>query len=177
MSTKALTIGIAAVLVAGIAIITITAGGEHGDSADPRETDGAFIVEMTSHHESAIEMAKVAEKRAEHPEVKQLAAAIVSTQAGEIDQLSKIHTQLFGLPVSQGKHGTLGLGEHQMGMSADMAMLEGEKPFDRAFIDRWFPITRERSEWLGSSWRAAKTRNSWASPRPSSTLSRERSKK
>ncbi len=139
MSTKALTIGIAAVLVAGIAIITITAGGEHGDSVDPRETDGAFIVEMTPHHESAIEMAKVAEKSAEHPEVKQLAAAIISTQAEEIAQLSKIHTRLFGLPVSEGKHGTLGLGEHQMGMGGDMTMLESEKPFDRAFIDMMVP--------------------------------------
>lgn len=73
MSTKALTIGIAAVLVLGIAIITITAGGEDGNSADPRETDAAFIVEMPPHHESAIEMAKVALKRAEHPEIKELA--------------------------------------------------------------------------------------------------------
>ena len=59
MSTRTLTIAIAAVLVIGIAVITITAGGED-DSGDAKATDGAFIVEMIPHHESAIEMAEIA---------------------------------------------------------------------------------------------------------------------
>lgn len=139
MSTKALTIGIAAVLVAMIAIITLTAGGDHGDSANARETDGAFIVEMTPHHESAIEMAKVALRRAEHPEIRKLAQAIVGAQAEEIAELATIHSRLFGVPVSQGEHGTLGLPEHQLGMSGDMTMLDTAKPFDRAFIDMMVP--------------------------------------
>jgi uncharacterized protein (DUF305 family) len=142
LSTKALTIGIAAVLVVGIAIIAVIMGGDHGghgDSANARETDGAFIVEMTPHHESAIEMAKVALKRAEHPEIKTLARAIISSQAEEIAELATIHSQLFGVPVSQGSHGTLGLQEHQMGMSGEMAMLDTAKPFDRAFIEMMAP--------------------------------------
>lgn len=80
MSTKALTIGIAAVLVAMIAIITLTAGGDHGDSANARETDGAFIVEMTPHHESAIEMA--------NGEDSGIAQAIVAAQSGEIEEMN-----------------------------------------------------------------------------------------
>ncbi len=137
MSTKAVTIGIAAVLVIGIAVITLTSGGGASESA--QATDGAFIVEMTPHHESAIEMANVALEQAEHPEIKELAQAIVATQAQEIDELAAIHSDLFDLPVSQGAHGTLGMEEHQMGMDGESAELAGERPFDRAFIDMMIP--------------------------------------
>lgn len=135
MSTKALTIGIATVLAVGIAIITFTAGGEDGDPAESRETDGAFIVAMTSHHESAIKMAKVALQRTEHPQVKQLARAITAAQVEEINELASIHSQLFGLPTSKGDHGILGLEEDQMGMSANIPVLAESRPFDRTFID------------------------------------------
>jgi len=138
LSTKALTIGIAAVLVIGIAVIALTSM-DHGDSASAAETDGAFIVEMTPHHESAIEMANVALKEAEHPEIKELAGAIVATQAQEIDELATIHTDLFGMPVSQGDHGSLGMEAHEMGMDGEAMSLAGEQPFDRAFIDMMIP--------------------------------------
>lgn len=138
MSTKALTIGIAAVLVIGIAIIALASGG-HGDSESAKDTDGAFIAEMTPHHESAIEMADVALREGEHPETKQLARNIASTQAQEIDELEAIHKDLFGVPVSQGAHGTLGMEAHEMGMDGEGDALAGEKPFDRAFIDMMVP--------------------------------------
>lgn len=77
---------------------------------------------MTPHHESAIEMARVALRRAEHAEVKRLAGAIASTQVVEIDELVKIHTRIFGFPVSQGQHGTLGMDMEQMGMGGETAM-------------------------------------------------------
>lgn len=55
---------------------------------------------MTPHHESAIEMAKVALRRAEHPGVRNLAQAIVGAQAKEVAELATIHSRLFGMPVS-----------------------------------------------------------------------------
>jgi uncharacterized protein (DUF305 family) len=138
MSTRNLTLAIAAVLVAAIAIITVTANdGE--DSADAKATDGAFIVEMIPHHEAAIEMAEVAAKEAEHSEVKALARQIASTQAAEIGELERIHQRLFGQPTSKGAHGTLGLAAHEMGMHMDTSALAGEMPFDQAFIDMMVP--------------------------------------
>jgi len=137
LSPRTLTIAIAAVLVAGIAVITITAGGE--DSASAKDTDGAFIVEMIPHHESAVEMAEIAERRAEHQEVKELAAEIVATQTAEIGGLERIHQRLFGQPTSKGDHGTMGLPAHEMGMHTDPATLENARPFDRAFIDMMIP--------------------------------------
>lgn len=141
MSTKLFTIGIATVLVIGIAVIAIASSGDHGDSMDSNsaETDGAFIVEMTPHHEAAVEMAEVATRKAEHPETKELARAIIATQNEEIDELATIHTDLFGMPVSRGEHGSLGMDAHEMGMDGDAMILANEKPFDRAFIDMMIP--------------------------------------
>lgn len=137
MSPRTLTIAIAAVLVAGFAVITITAGGE--DSASAKDTDGAFIVEMIPHHESAVEMAEIAEQRAEHDEVKDLAREIVSTQTAEIGALEQEHQRLFGQPTSKGDHGTMGLPAHETGMHMDPTTLENARPFDRAFIDMMIP--------------------------------------
>ena len=55
-------------------------------SADP--FDLAFIDAMISHHQSAIDAAKLALTRADHPKVKKLAQAIVASQQAEIEQLS-----------------------------------------------------------------------------------------
>lgn len=138
MSTRTLTIAIAAVLVIGIAAIAITAGGED-DSGDAKATDGAFIAMMIPHHESAIEMAEIAQRQGEHPEVKTLAGQIASTQAAEIGGLERIHQGLFGQPTSKAEHGTLGLPADEMGMHMDASALAGERPFDRAFIDMMVP--------------------------------------
>ncbi|MEZ5077282.1 MAG: DUF305 domain-containing protein [Solirubrobacterales bacterium] len=138
MRTKTLALGIAAIVIIAIGIIAITSGGGD-DSPDASETDGAFIAEMKPHHESAIEMANVALTESEHPEVKELAQAIVATQAAEVDELETIHDDLFGVAVAEGDHGTLGMQDHEMGMDMEASTLAGERPFDRAFIDMMIP--------------------------------------
>jgi uncharacterized protein (DUF305 family) len=45
-----------------------------------------FLAMMSVHHAQAIERARVALRRAKHPEVRKLARAIVKAQQGEIDQ-------------------------------------------------------------------------------------------
>lgn len=130
---------IAAILLIGIAIITITSSDDHGDLMASAATDGAFIVEMTPHHEAAVEMAEIATRKAEHADTKELARAIIAAQNEEIDELAATHSDLFGLPPSQGEHGSLGMEAHEMGMDGDAMMLVNEKPFDRAFIDMMIP--------------------------------------
>jgi uncharacterized protein (DUF305 family) len=131
--------GLAVALVAAAAVIAIVAIVGNDDSADAKETDGAFITQMAPHHESAIEMAEMARERAQHPEVKDLAAAIIDTQSNEIGKLGGHHERLFGEPMDSADHGTLGLAAHESGMDADMSALEKAKPFDRAFIDAMVP--------------------------------------
>ncbi len=46
---------------------------------------------------------------------------------------------MFNASVGEVDHGTLGLAEHEMGMSSDLSSLESAKPFDRAFIDMMVP--------------------------------------
>ncbi len=51
--------------------------------------DIRFIDAMVPHHESAISMAKEAQQKAEHPEIKSLADAIIKAQTSEIDQMKQ----------------------------------------------------------------------------------------
>jgi uncharacterized protein (DUF305 family) len=138
MSTRALAALGAIALVAVIAVVVLVSGDDDG-SAEPSETDGAFIAEMVPHHEAAIEMASVAVERAQHPEVKQLAQAIIETQGEEIDELSSIHERLFDEPVAAADHGSLGLSEAEMGGHGDAFMLAEAEEFDREFIDMMVP--------------------------------------
>lgn len=133
MSTKAFAAIGALVIAVVIGVIALTGGD--GDEAQASETDGAFIAGMVPHHESAIEMAQAAQERAEHPEITRLADEIIAAQTDEIGILEDIHERLFGEPVAEMSHGSLGLSEEMMGMEMDMEALETATPFDREFID------------------------------------------
>lgn len=131
---------VAVLLAALVAAGALASCGDGEDSsADAKETDGAFVVAMVPHHESAIEMAETASAEGEHPEVKELARQIIATQAAEIDDLESIYERLFSQPVGQASHGTLGMPAHEMGMHMNAAGLMGAKPFDRKFIDMMVP--------------------------------------
>lgn len=137
MSAKTVGIIGAVLVVAIIGVVALVNGGE--DEAQASETDGAFITGMVPHHETAIEMAQIAMDRAEHPQIKQLADDIVAAQTEEIVILDDLHQRLYGEPVGQMSHGSLGLSEEMMGMGMDMEALETARPFDREFIDMMIP--------------------------------------
>ena len=62
--------------------------------------DLMFIDMMIPHHASAVAMAQVAQTRAEHPELRMLAEAIIASQSAEIDQMQTWRDQWFpGAPV------------------------------------------------------------------------------
>jgi uncharacterized protein (DUF305 family) len=131
----------AAALVALLAVLAVTGcGGDDQTTSNQAEsTDGAFITAMIPHHESAIEMAKIAQKQAQHPEIAKLADDIVSAQDAEISDMNTMHQRMFGEPADGADHGSLGLDESMMGMSMDMSSLENSKQFDKAFIDAMIP--------------------------------------
>lgn len=66
-------------------------GGHMGDMKLSNDTsipfDQRFITAMLGHHQGAIEMAKEAQTKAEHGEIKQLAQNIVSAQEAEVKQM------------------------------------------------------------------------------------------
>ena len=82
-----------------VAALTVVGGGSDTDSNGPtgstessdaqfNEADVTFAQEMIPHHQQAIEMADLAESRAESQEVKDLAADIEAAQGPEIETLT-----------------------------------------------------------------------------------------
>jgi uncharacterized protein (DUF305 family) len=131
-------------LLGALAIIAIVAvvvgfGGDDGkpSSAAGNATDAAFVTDMTAHHQGAIEMAELAQNRADHAEVRTLADDIVSAQQGEISTMKAIGDDMHSMGMHDGGH--MGMSEHAMGMDMDMHALENAKPFDKAFIDAMVP--------------------------------------
>jgi uncharacterized protein (DUF305 family) len=133
------------VLLAAFAALALAAAaGCGGDDESPgsssamgNPTDAAFLTDMTAHHQGAIDMAKLAQSKAEHPEIKQLADDIVSAQKREISVMKTIRRDVRNM----GDHGDehMGMSDHEMGMDMDMTALEDAKPFDKAFIDAMVP--------------------------------------
>jgi uncharacterized protein (DUF305 family) len=109
--------------------------GHSGGSMNNAPYDQNFIDGMVPHHEAAIEMAKVAQTKAEHAELQALANAIVADQDGEIAQMKGWRKAWYGSDQI-----APGMGGHQMGgMDTDMNTLANANPFDKAFIDAMIP--------------------------------------
>lgn len=124
-------------------------GGDDGDSGaqtqdQAEKVEKAFLTGMAHHHETAVEMAEIAERRGQDPFVRKLAANIIAAQEREIGQMRSIHTRLFDaeLKPDPGAHDGLGLTAEEAGMTHNKetnAMLEAAEPFDRAFVDEMVP--------------------------------------
>jgi uncharacterized protein (DUF305 family) len=67
------------------------AGMEHGgmDLSTAGDVDQAFAEMMIGHHEGAVRIARLAEEKAGHDEIKQLAGEIIAAQEGEIAIMKK----------------------------------------------------------------------------------------
>lgn len=127
-----------AAAVTAVALTSVVAGcGGHDMSASGNATDAMFVDGMIPHHESAIEMAKIAQTRAEHPEIRTLAKNIISSQSAEIAEMKKLKDEL---PDGDHMgHDNMGMSDHEMGMDGDVSELKTAKPFDKAFIDMMVP--------------------------------------
>lgn len=109
--------------------------------------DAHFIEQMIPHHEDAITMAKLAQTKAQHPEIKQLAENIIDSQSKEISQMKSWYEVWFDKKVPSGtqvmgEHGMMGGNGMHMGMmgnQSDMTRLEKEADFDKAFIEEMIP--------------------------------------
>ena len=146
-------LGLVALLLAAT-VLTACGDDGSGDAADAEssgsqfnDADVTFAQGMIPHHEQAVEMAQMAEERAQSPDVKQLAADIEAAQAPEIEQLTT-WLEAWGeeVPGSSGDDGgmsgmdhggdSMDMGEGMMS-SDDMAMLSDAKgaEFDRMFLE------------------------------------------
>ena len=108
------------------------------------DVDQMFIDMMVPHHQAAIEMALLAQQKAEHPELKQMADQIIADQEREVGQLKTWRQQWYGSdvtpPMSEmpmlSNMAAMGHESMTMDMTADIEKLKTtSEPFDLVFID------------------------------------------
>ena len=100
---------------------------------------------MAPHHMGAVAMAQIAQTRAEHPELKTLAANIIASQNTEIGQMKQWRKAWFGsdqtpsmdqMPMLPGMDMTA---MNSMNMAQDIKNLQTATPFDKAFLQAMIP--------------------------------------
>ena len=128
----------AALLAAGILAVAATGcgGNDTSSASGGNASDLAFVADMIPHHQGAIDMAEIALKRAEHPQIRTLASGIIAAQKAEIATMQAMQSDLEHMGMHDGH---MGMSQAEMGMDGDMPMLESAKPFDKAFIDMMIP--------------------------------------
>lgn len=121
--------------------------GRNSVSNDSDVIDAHFIEQMIPHHEDAITMSELALEKATRPEVKELAANIISSQSNEITQMKAWYKDWYGRELPTGEevmsqHGMMSGGRMHMGMRGsdmDLDSLENSEDFDRAFVEDMIP--------------------------------------
>lgn len=128
-------------VIAGAVGVTGCGNDDTSSSSSPAKaasaSDVAFINDMTSHHQGAIDMANVAETKAEHPQIKAMAAGIIAAQKAEIATMRTLRNDMREMGMHQDGH--MGMSDAEMGMDMNMSDLEKAKPFDQAFMDAMIP--------------------------------------
>ncbi len=138
MIRKVLPAVLAATAVAFAACGNDESGGVRGD-ARGNPIDRGFVAEMIPHHQSAVEMAKIAQRRGEGDFVRSLGNDIVTSQSAEITTLRR---EDQGLDEAGIKREPLPVADHMKGMDDDPKMLETARPFDPAFMKMMIPHHR-----------------------------------
>lgn len=109
--------------------------------------DRRFIDMMVPHHQAAVEMAKMAKRRSEHPEIRALSDEIIRTQSEEIELMRSYRKAWYGSdrtpPLSEMPmvmEGMQMMNDVPMDMQGDLEVLaRSPGPFDRAFLDAMIP--------------------------------------
>jgi uncharacterized protein (DUF305 family) len=118
--------------------------GDHGPMQSSPNAASApfelqFIDTMIVHHQGAVDMAMLAESRAEHKEVKELAANIVDAQEREIARMSEWRDSWFGEKAKAVNMSMPGMSHGMDGMDLKkLASLKGNA-FDVEFIRQMIP--------------------------------------
>ncbi len=84
-------------LLAALAAAAAVIAGCGGTTSSPtaaNAADRAFVQQMIPHHMMAVQMAQTAGRQGDHPQIKTLAASIISDQQAEIAQMTPIAQKL-----------------------------------------------------------------------------------
>lgn len=99
--------------------------------------DRLFLAGMISHHQGAVEMAKLALTRAKHLELKNLANSIIAAQNKEISDMTAWQRQ-WGYPATSSEnmmdHSAMGMDNDMSQMTSKLKDLSGDA-FDKTFLE------------------------------------------
>lgn len=128
---------VASLLAAAALILSACGGNDSGSASDAdfNQADVTFAQQMIAHHRQAIDMARLAQSRAEDPRVKDLATKIVAAQTPEIDTMTGwLQSWKSDVP-SAGMSG-MSSGMPGMSMGGQMAKLRSATgaEFDQMFL-------------------------------------------
>jgi uncharacterized protein (DUF305 family) len=101
-----------AVAIALLGVLALTAPATA--NAPRSKAERAFLVNMIAHHTMAVEMARMAQEKATHQELEEMADDVVRTQTAEIRRMRGWLRSWYGR----------GVGEEHMGHDDEMQMLE-----------------------------------------------------
>jgi uncharacterized protein (DUF305 family) len=106
--------------------------------------DKAFIAEIIPNDELALAMARLAETKAQRPQLKVFSSRVISADTAQLSQLGAIAKALGVTPKPmkpalmtgmENDAGALGIQMYQMGMDqVDPTTLAAAKPFDKTFL-------------------------------------------
>lgn len=119
--------------------------GGHSTSADTlrgEELDRAFLLGMIPHHRAAVEMAQVELDQGSRPEVQELARMIIAAQEEEIDFMTSIAEEEYGIssiPEHSGPMGVLMGVPVSMEMSTMAEELSDADDVDEMFLTMMIP--------------------------------------
>lgn len=100
--------------------------------------DLQYMDTMVPHHQLAIDMAKIALKRASHGEINGLSMDIIIQQQDEIRRML-LWRSTFYPDAPTPLPGNAALPPHMPGMDVDLKALEASRDFDRDFINAMLP--------------------------------------
>lgn len=99
--------------------------------------DQHFILQMIPHHQSAIEMSKVALERSKRAEILELANNIIQTQEKENADMRAWYLSWFGSIPQENGMGMMNMNRRGVEIEALKAVSDAE--FDRLFIEQMIP--------------------------------------
>jgi len=100
--------------------------------------DRSFIEQMIPHHESAIAMAKLAQQKSTHTEIKTLAVNVITRQTSEINTMKQWYKDWYGTDVPTVTTNNM-WGVQMMNSQASTESLSAASDFDKAFLEEMIP--------------------------------------
>ncbi len=114
--------------------------------------DKLFLSNMIAHHQGAIDMANLASTNAKHQELKDLAKNIITSQTGEISNMTAWQ-KTWNYPASSGTammdHSAMGMEDTNAGMMNALKDKTGDA-FDKAFMEQMIMHHQSAIDMAGS---------------------------